>query len=79
MAWWEKWGPYVTKDIQIIGIIAAVGVLLYYLFWIALFGVALAAADAGMSEGGSEGVARANHYNQLRRDRPTNNPKYWKR
>lgn len=75
----KKWMPKVLNGIKILGILAVVGVLLYFLFWVVVGGIVLAAVGAGMSEGGAEAQSRANYYNQQRYDRPTNNPKYWRR
>lgn len=60
----KKWMPKVLEGIKILGILAVVGVLLYYVFWIIVGGIVLMAAGAGMSEGGREAQNRANHYNQ---------------
>lgn len=79
VAWWKTWGPVIWEVVKIIGIIVALGVLLYFLFWIALIGIGLAAVGGGMAEGGSEHQQRANYYNQLNRDRPSNNPKHWRK
>ena len=68
----------VLKGIKILGTLAVVGVLLYFLFWIIVGGIVLAAVGAGMSEGGTAAQNRGNYYNQQRYNRPTNNPKYWR-
>lgn len=73
VAWWKKWVPQIWSGIQVLGIIAAVAILLYFLFWIALIAIGLAAA------GSREQRAQGQYYNQQRSDRPTANPKYWKR
>lgn len=75
----KKWMPKVLNGIKILGILAVVGVLLYYLFWIIVGGIVLMAVGAGMSEGGIASQNRSNYYNQQNYDRPTNNPKYWRR
>ena len=66
------------KGVSILGIVAIVGVLLYFLFWIIIGGVVLMAVGAGMSEAGSEAKDRSQYYSQQRYNRPTNNPKYWR-
>lgn len=78
-AWWKKWGPLIWKGIQITAIAVVVGVLLYYLFWIALIVIGLAAMGGGMAESGQQQQSQGQFYNQQRSDRPTANPKYWKR
>lgn len=67
-AWWKKWGPFILKAIQIVAIIVAVGILLYYLFWIALIVIGLAAMGGGVSEGARESQAHNDALYQQRQD-----------
>lgn len=67
-AWWKKWGPRIWKGIQIIAIIVAVGALLYFLFWIALIAIGLAAVGGGVSEGARESQAHNDALYQQRQD-----------
>lgn len=66
--WRKKWTPRIIEGLKLLAIIAVVGVLLYFLFWIVIIGIGLMAVGAGMSEAGQEGQARAEHYNQKNRD-----------
>lgn len=63
-AWWKKWGPKILYALKIVGIIVALGVLLYHLFYIALFLFALAGAAGG---GGGE-----------HQDGQSNRARYWR-
>lgn len=68
LAWWKKWWPTIWKVLQVVGILAILAAIIYVAFWIIIGAIVLMAVGAGMSEGGSEGVARANHYNKVNRD-----------
>lgn len=78
-AWKKKWFPIIWDIVKLLGTIAVFCVLLYFLFWVAIIGIALAAIGGGLSEGGREQQAQGHYYNEQRRNRPTNNPKYWRR
>lgn len=60
----KKWMPKVLNGIKILGTLAVVGVLLYFLFWVIIGGIVLAAVGAGMSESGRASQNRSNHYNR---------------
>lgn len=77
--WRKKWIPRIVRTFEIIAILTLVGVVLYFAVWLFIIGIVLMAAGSGMSEGGRESQARSQYYNQLRHDRPTNNPKYWRK
>lgn len=68
LAWWKKWWPTIWKVLQVVGLLAIVAAIIYVAFWIIIGAIVLMAVGAGMSEGGSEGVARANHYNKVNQE-----------
>lgn len=75
--WWKKWKPTIIKSLKIIGILVILGILLYFLFWVVVGGIVLAAVGAGMSEGGRASQNRANYYNNQNYSRQ--DPRFWGR
>ena len=58
----KKWKPKVLKGLKILGKLTVVGVLLYFLFWVAVGGIVLMAVGSGMVEGGRPPRNRGNRY-----------------
>ena len=72
----KKWKPKVLKGLKLLGKLAVIGVLLYFLFWIVVGGIVLMAVGSGMSEGGRASQNRSSYHNP---NLPTLHPRYWRR
>lgn len=67
-AWRTKWFPRIWELIKILALIAVVGALIYFLFWVALIGIGLAAMGGGVSEGARSSQSYSDALYEQRQD-----------